>query len=240
MSETTVRLNKYLANLGLTSRRNIAELLKIKDVQVNGQKVVEIGVRVDPDKDVITIDGEAIKPDKTLVYFILNKPRGVISTAKDELGRKTVMSFVKTKERVYPVGRLDENTTGLILLTNDGELTNFLTHPKYHAPKTYEVIISDKISESKLNILKKGVFLKEEKTGPAEVDVLEENPKRTVLNITIHEGKNHQIRKMFSKLKLNIVALKRVAIGSLELGNLKIGESRQLTEEEVRELRKVV
>jgi 23S rRNA pseudouridine2605 synthase len=237
MANQTIRLNKYLANLGFISRRNMSDFLSKNVVLINGERVKEIGFRIDTQKDEIILNGERLERDQKLVYFILNKPKKVISTAKDEFGRKTVVDLIKSKERIYPVGRLDENTTGLILLTNDGDLTNLLTHPKFHAPKTYQVTISDQLTDSKKKALESGVNLKEGKTQPAQINILEQNPKRTVLEITIHEGKYHQVRRMFAKLKLNLLDLKRVAIGPLKLGSLELGRSRELTFEEIASLK---
>lgn len=229
-----IRLNKYLASIGLASRRKITELIKKEKVKVNNLITIEPGVKINPQKDKITFDGNDIVSKNTrLTYLILNKPKGIISTASDEMGRKTVLSLVNTKDRLYPVGRLDSESVGLILLTNDGELTNKLTHPRYHINKTYHVLITGKVPQGKLNTLRRGVILKDGKTASAEVRIVMNNIKSTLFEIVLHEGKNRQIRRMCAALKLNIISLKRVAIGPIELGNLKPGESRPLTDAEI-------
>jgi 23S rRNA pseudouridine2605 synthase len=233
-----IRVNKYLANLGLTSRRNIPQFLEEHILLVNGQRVDKPGARIDPDKDQISLDGKKLESQINYTYILLNKPRGVISSVKDEHGRKTVVDIVKSKERLYPVGRLDQDTTGLLLLTNDGELTQRLTHPSSHIAKTYLAVLSGQVPKAKLGILRKGVKLKDGLTAPAEVEVREESQKRSVLELTIYEGRNHQIKRMLSVLKLNLISLKRVKIGDLSLGELKIGEFRELSQAEVRSLKK--
>jgi 23S rRNA pseudouridine2605 synthase len=242
-----VRVNKFLANLGFSSRRNISQFLKEHILLVNGKRISKPGVRVDPEKDQVLLDGQELEVKKEYIYIILYKPKGVISSVKDEHGRKTVVDLVKSSERIYPVGRLDQDTTGLILLTNDGELTQKLTHPSSHVPKTYMATLTGAVPKRKLEVLRSGVNLKDGKTQPAEVEVLEppsakamggkENPKRSVLKITIYEGRNHQIKRMLAVLKLNLISLKRVGIGNIELGDLKIGEFRELSEEEVDDLK---
>lgn len=237
MSE--IRINKFLANLGFTSRRNISQFLKDHNLVVNGKRVDKPGTRVFPDKDQIILDGKKLEEKKEFIYIILNKPKGVISSVKDEHGRKTVVDLVKSKERLYPVGRLDQDTTGLILLTNDGAITQKLTHPSSHVPKTYLAAVSNQVPKVKLDIIRKGVKLKDGKTQPAEVEIIEENPKRIVLKLTIYEGRNHQIKRMLSVLKLNLISLKRIKIGNLELGDLKMGEFREISQSEVDNLKRV-
>lgn len=231
-----VRLNKFLANSGFTSRRKVSELLNRKAVIVNGEVVLEPGVRINPQKDKILVFGSEVEKP-TLKYYVLNKPKGVISSVSDEHGRKTVVDLLRTRERVYPVGRLDASSTGLILLTNDGELANKLTHPRYEVEKTYEVLVTDRVTDRHLYNLRTGITLKEGKTTPAKVKVLNYQGTKTWIEITIHEGMNHQVKRMFAKLKLNVLELKRVSIGGIALGSLHIGESRELTNQEIATLR---
>ncbi len=230
--DNTIRLNKYLAHLGLTSRRSTVEILKKDRVTINGKRAMEPGIRLNPKKDKVLINGKEVKTPE-FIYLILNKPKGVLSTASDELGRKDVVSMVNSQERLYPVGRLDKDSQGLILLTNDGELANKLTHPRYHTAKTYEVLIKGNVSENKLNKLKNGVKLKDGLTSPSKIRVLGTDFNNTLLEMTLFEGKNRQIRRMCSALFLELISLKRVAIGNLKMGNLKVGEFRQLTEKEI-------
>lgn len=234
-----MRINKYLAHSGVGSRRKIDELIMQQKITVNG-KIAKPGDRVG-DNDVIFVEGKQIAVDhQNFTYIILNKPKGVISTAEDEFGRKTVVDFVKSSERLYPVGRLDENSTGLILLTNDGDLTYRLTHPKYHIPKTYELLIQGSVPANVLEKFETGVELKDGITSPAQVEVLWERDNRTLLKLTIHEGWYHQIRRMCAALNLELIDLKRVSIGFLKLGSLPTGKSRALKIEEILQLKKEV
>ncbi len=235
--DKTIRLNKYLANAGVVSRRKVGALVKDGKILVNGEKALELGQRIDPEKDEIMVDGQEVKPSSHLVYIALNKPEGVVSTTSDEMGRKTVTDLIESKVRLYPVGRLDSDSIGLILLTNDGELTHKLTHPKYHIDKTYYVMIRGKITQDQLNHLSEGVHLKDGLTAPAQVKILEEFAHTTKLEFIIHEGKNRQIRRMLAYFNIEILELKRIAIGKVQLGDLKEGEWRNLTDEEVSSLR---
>lgn len=211
----------------------------IKDgqVKVNGQISTQAGILINPEQDQVEVNGKVIKPQTGLVYLALNKPLGVVSTTADDLHRPTVIDLVKSKARLYPVGRLDEDSSGLILLTNDGQLTNHLTHPSHHISKTYHVVIQGKVSPDQVNLLSTGVYLKEGKTSPAQVKILETSNKKTLLEITIHEGRNRQIRRMCGNLNLDLLELKRISIGSLQLGDLKLGQSRALTDQEISDLK---
>lgn len=237
MPDNTIRLNKYLANAGVVSRRGIKELLKKGLILVNGIKVTEPGLRINPDKDKIRVSGEEIIKNANFVYKILNKPLHVYSTTADEQGRTTVVDLVKSPINLYPVGRLDADSIGLILLTNDGELTHKLTHPKYHIPKTYEVLIKGKITNSQLEKLKNGIILKDGKTLPAEAKILEEFKFTTKVEIVLHEGRNRQIRRMMGALRIEVLELKRVGIGNIKLNNLSEGKSRDLDQKEILELK---
>ncbi|HLL60826.1 MAG TPA: pseudouridine synthase [Candidatus Nitrosocosmicus sp.] len=235
---TTIRLDSYLSGQGYASRRKIEEFLKENKVMINGQPGREPGFRINPLRDKILINGQPVyKPQ--LEYYILNKPKNVISTSLDEHSRRTVVSMVPSKERLFPVGRLDAESSGLILLTNDGDLANKLTHPKYHIPKTYEVLILGGIPETKLQKLRTGVRLRDGMTAPADVIIIKHIGDKTFLKITLYEGRNRQIRRMCGLLGLDLIDLKRISIGPIELGNLRPGQSRKLTKQEVDELKKV-
>jgi len=237
LTENTIRLDKYLSSQGIASRRNVSHFLKTNLVVVNDNKAEKSGLRIDPKKDKITINGESVKKP-ILEYWILNKPKGVISTAKDENERETVVSLVKSTQRLFPVGRLDKSTTGLIILTNDGDLTNKITHPRYHLAKTYQAEIAGKVPLQKLEMIKNGVPLEDGTTAPAKAKVLKENPQSTLLEITLFEGKNRQIRRMCQALLLSLYSLERISIGPIKLKNLKQGVCRQLTKKELFLLKK--
>ena len=228
----SIRLNKYLAHVGVSSRRKVNELIKQGRVKVNGG-IALLNHRVNP-QDVILLDDKLIKSKQEFVYILLNKPKGVISTTKDEFSRKSVIDLVETKNRVFPVGRLDASTTGLILLTNDGDLTYKLTHPKFGIPKTYYVTVTGEVGNEALDKLSNGVYLKEGRTSQAEVKILGIDGNRTILELTIHQGWNHQIRRMCAVLNLHVIGLKRVGIGKIGVGELKLGEYRNLTQGEVK------
>ena len=236
MQDSTTRLNKYLANLGICSRRDVKHFLKLESVTVNGEQAKEPGIRINPYHDTIHINGKVIKPPQ-LVYYLLNKPKGVVSTTADEYGRKNVISYIKSKERIYPVGTLDKDTTGLIILTNDGELTNMLTHPKYHVNKVYRVLVKGRVNAAQLKALRNGVLLSDGITSPAEVKIVTEKPHESVLEITIHEGRNRQIRRMCETVSLQLLELQRIKFGPLVIGKLEPGQYRQLTRDEIQTLK---
>lgn len=235
-----IRLDKYIANSGIVSRRKVKELIKNGEVLINGEGAKEQGQRIDPEKDKVEVLGKKLKKNANYNYVILNKPLGVLSAAFDPEGRTTVTSLVKSNIRLYPVGRLDADSIGLILLTNDGELTHKLTHPKFHIPKTYEVLVKGKVSEYKLNLLRNGVVLKDGITSKAQVKILEEFKFTTKMELIIYEGRNRQIRRMCGKLELEVLELKRVKIGSIELANLAPGKNRTLSQKEINSLKEAV
>lgn len=239
MNDITTRVNKYLANLGICSRRDVKQLLKQQTLIVNGKQVKEPGERINPYKDTITLNGKKIKPPK-LVYYLLNKPKGIISTTADEYGRTNVTKFIPTTERIYPVGRLDKDTTGLLILTNDGTLTNQLTHPKYHVDKVYALTIQGSLNREQLRALRHGVLLEDGITAPAEVKIIHENNTRSLAHMTIHEGRNRQIRRMCGTVGVNLRELKRIAFGPIKLVNLKEGNYRELSSKEISLLQKAV
>jgi pseudouridine synthase len=231
-TDKTVRIDKFLASQGIASRRTIAEILQKHVVTINGKRVIEPGERFDEKKDKMLFDGEKLE-QPPFVYIKLHKPKDVISTASDEFGRKTVVSLVAHTQRLYPVGRLDQDTTGLLLLTNDGELANRLTHPRYHIPKVYELTIAGRVSTEKLIRLQKGVKLEDGVTAPAQAKIIQELGNKTIVEVVLHQGKKRQIRRMCEALHLPLLALKRLAIGPIQLGDLSEGKYEALTGKEV-------
>ena len=231
-----VRLQKFLAESGVASRRKSEELIDQGKVKVNG-RVAMIGDKIDPKKDTVTVNGKKIVKTKTFTYIVLHKPRGFITTMSDEKDRKCVAELIKDVDgRVYPVGRLDKDSEGLLLFTNDGAFANAMTHPTKHVPKTYRVTVRPSISEEQITALTQGVIIDDRKTAPAEVRVVTKEEGRVVLEIILYEGRNRQIRKMCEEVGLEVARLKRPAIGSIKLGMLKQGAWRNLTEDEDRKL----
>jgi len=230
--EETERLNKYLANLGICSRRNVENFLKENNVTVNGKRVIEPGIRINPASDTILLNGNKINKPK-FVYYLLNKPKGIVSTTSDEFGRKNVISLIHINERIYPVGRLDKDTSGLLILTNDGELTNHLIHPRYHVDKVYRLKINGQASEAQLKALRNGVFLDDGITSPAKASILKIKGRASELKMIIHEGRNRQIRRMCETVGIHLLELQRTKFGPISLGELKEGEYRALTEKEI-------
>ncbi|MGN0796337.1 MAG: pseudouridine synthase [Christensenellales bacterium] len=228
-----IRLNKYLADSGVCSRRKADELISEGRVAINSKKVTELGTMVNEDNDTVTVDKRKVTPVKELTYIMFNKPKGCVTTVSDDLGRKTVFDFIDLKKRLFPVGRLDYDSEGLLLLTNDGELAQKLTHPSSEIPKNYIVKIEGEIVESDLAIIRKGVTIDGEKFGRAKVKVTGFENGLTRLEVTIFEGKNREIRRMFSAVEKNVVFLKRVSIGNLRLGGLSRGKYRFLNDKEI-------
>jgi 23S rRNA pseudouridine2605 synthase len=231
-----MRLNKYIATAGVASRRSSDELIKEGRVAVNGNIVTDLATVVDVEIDQITVDGKSIHVKTKDVYVMLHKPANYVTTVKDEKGRDSVIDLVKMSERIFPVGRLDYDTTGLLLLTNDGELSFRLAHPKYGIDKTYVALLNKKISEQELSVLRKGVVLIDGKTAPCKAVKL--SP--TLVEITIHEGKNKQIKRMFRKLGFKVRELHRSKYGTLQLAKLKYGQWRHLHTQEVQALKRAV
>lgn len=230
------RLQKVIANSGVASRRKAEELIKDGRVKVDGEVITELGTKVSKN-NVVEVDNVKISTEEK-VYFLLNKPRGVVTTAKDEHGRRTVVDLIDCEKRIYPVGRLDYDTTGLLILTNDGEFTNNITHPKNKIDKTYVAKINGILTIADIMKLKKGVNLDDGKTAPAKVKVksVDSRTKSSLIEITIHEGKNHQVKRMFEVLGYEVLKLKRERIGFLTLKGLASGEYRSLTHKEVTKL----
>lgn len=230
------RLQKVLAQAGVASRRAVEKMILEGRVEVNGT-VAELGMKVGPE-DHITVDGKAIRRREGLVYIVLNKPAGYITTARDTHSRQTVMELLKDMPiRVYPVGRLDKDTEGLLLLTNDGELANRLMHPSSHVPKTYLVVVEGVLTQENIRALEQGVELYDGKTLPAKVENVERTSRQTSFLLTIVEGRNRQIRRMCGSLGRKVTYLKRLSIGGLTLGDLALGAYRHLTSVELESLR---
>lgn len=230
-----VRLQKYIAMSGIVSRRAAEVMIEEGRVKVNGKKVTEQGIKVETGRDTVTVDNKPVEIKDKKYYIMLNKPAGYVSTAKDQFDRPTVVDIVKEEvgTRIFPVGRLDYETEGLLLMTNDGDFTYKITHPKFQKDKTYIAVINGGIAIPDLNRLRKGVKVEDYTTSPAQVEIMDAVGGKTAIKITIHEGRNRQVRKMFDALGYTVIALKRIKIGELELGNLPVGRWRHLTSHEI-------
>lgn len=228
-----LRLNKFLSNSGVASRRKCDEIIASGKVTVNGKVVTEIGSQINEKKDKVMVEGKAVCLPSSFVYIKLNKPKGYACTASDEKGRKTIYDLVDCEERLFSIGRLDYNTEGLIILTNDGDFANKVSHPRYDVEKEYRVTIEGKIKESELAVLRKGVVVDGQKMPPAKVKLLSQDENVSKISVVINEGQNRQVRRMFEAIGREIKLLKRVRIGSVRLGGLSRGQWRDLTEEEL-------
>lgn len=231
------RLQKIIAQSGYCSRRKAEELIVDGKVKVNGKVITELGTKVDYN-DTISINGKPLNNKEEKIYYLLNKPRGVITSVKDEKDRKTVLDFIPNDKRVYPVGRLDYDTTGVLLLTNDGELTNLLTHPKNHVEKTYIAKVEGLVMKQDLEKLCNGVMIDGKKTSKAKARIkkMDKKTNHTLVELVIHEGRNHQVKKMFEAIGYNVLKLKREKFSFLNTNGLKSGEYRQLSIKEVKKL----
>ena len=232
------RLQKIIAASGYCSRRKAEELILARRVSVNGVLVDTLGTKAD-ENDEIAIDGKVISKSEEKVVYLLNKPKNVISSASDDRGRKTVVDLIDSRYRLYPLGRLDYDSSGLLLLSNDGELMQKLIHPKYEVEKTYEVTIDGFISEKQIETIEKGVKIEDYVSAPAKVNLISYNDKKpsSFLEVTIHEGKNREIRKMFEAVGFTVTKLHRIKEATIELGDLKSGEYRRLKPFEIKKLR---
>ncbi|MCI6354571.1 pseudouridine synthase [Eubacterium coprostanoligenes] len=233
-----VRLQKFMAEQGVASRRKSEDLIRAGKVKVNGH-VAEIGMKINPRKDLVTVGKQKLTnvKNRKMVYVMLNKPRGYVTTVSDELGRKTVMDLLPDFGcRIYPVGRLDKDSEGLLLLTNDGSFTNCMTHPSHEYAKVYRVTVRPAVNDDILFNLRNGIEIDGRMTAPCEVTVLTEEENRVVLEFILHEGRNRQIRKMCESQGLEVAKLKRISIGPVKLGMLKQGDYRELTEQDVKKL----
>ena len=238
------RLQKFLAECGVASRRKCEEYILQEKVQVNGQTVTELGIKINPEDDEITFDGNKVKPEEKKIYILLNKPIGYVTTSDEQFGRDKVLDLVKVKERIVPVGRLDMYTSGALILTNDGEFINKITHPKNEIEKTYNVTLNGIITQEDANKLKNGVEIEENnekvKTGKAKVKILKTDEEKNIsrIQITIHEGKNREVRKMCEAIDKKVLALHRAKIGNLDVKDLKLGTYRYLTKSDLKKIEK--
>jgi 23S rRNA pseudouridine2605 synthase len=233
-----MRLNKYLAACEVASRRGAEAYILEGRVTLNGQRVKELGIIVNENKDIVKVDGKQVQPRLKKVYILLNKPKGVITTVKDEFDRKSVMDIVKVRERVYPVGRLDRNSEGLLLLTNDGLMANRLTHPQFKVVKTYRAKLDKPFEQEDFAELTSGIELEDGKTAPCRARFYSDTPDR--IELQMREGRNRQVRRMFEALGYEVKALKRTSFGPLNLRNLNRSEWRLLSMTEVMQLRQAV
>jgi 23S rRNA pseudouridine2605 synthase len=234
---TRERLQKYLARCGVASRRASEQIIVGGRVRVNGERADELGTTVDPDRDRIEVDGRRVQPPATRSYVALHKPIGVVSTASDPRGRRTVVDLVPGSARLFPVGRLDYDSEGLILLTDDGDLALHLTHPRHNVEREYRALLGGDVTDAILERLSSGIELDGKPTAPATFERLEMHPDGTWVRVVLHEGRNRQIRRMVEAVGLKVVRLVRVRVGSLRLGSLAPGDWRQLSTAEVAALR---
>ena len=233
-----MRLQKYLASCGVASRRKSEELITAGLVSVNGEKVVELGAAIDPEKDVVQVSGKIVQPEKKY-YFLFNKPSNVLCTAGNPRDRKTVYDYFKDIDsRLFTVGRLDYKTSGLIIVTNDGDFAQHISHPRFEKEKEYTVRITGYISDEDIKALGRGMYVDDYRTAPAEVNLILRSEKSSAFNIVIREGRNRQVRKMVERLGHKVSFLQRIRIAQIEIGNLKEGNFRELTKEEIALLKK--
>ena len=228
-----IRLQKHMADCGVASRRKAEEMIAAGQVKVNG-RVASIGDKINPKTDTVSVNGRKLSKDKNYVYLMLNKPRGFVTTMSDEMDRKCVAQLVAdVGKRIYPVGRLDRESEGLLLFTNDGEFANAMTHPSRHIAKNYRVSVKPAITEEQLTTLTSSMMIDGKRTMPADVRIVTRETDRTTLDIILYEGRNRQIRRLCEEAGLETARLKRTAIGQLQLGGLKPGEYRYLTHDEI-------
>ncbi|MDH4219268.1 MAG: rRNA pseudouridine synthase [Candidatus Aminicenantes bacterium] len=236
-----IRLNKFLAQAGVASRREADRMIAEGRVSVNGEIVESLGTLIDEKTDKVRVDGKRIKSDTSHIYLLLNKPSGYLVTAKDPFQRPTVMDLLPSlKKRIYPVGRLDFDSEGLLLLTNDGDLAHRLMHPRFRVKKEYLIRVKIKPDSSSLVRLEKGIYLDGKKTAPAKIRILSTTKRGTLIKVELHEGRKRELRRMFEAVGHNVLSLKRVSFGSLSLGGLKKGAWRHLKREELARLKKDV
>ena len=234
------RLQKVMAEYGVASRRKSEEMIYAGKVKVNGRLVTEPGLKIDKDRDVIEVDGEIIKSPEKKIYILLNKPSGYITSVRDQFGRPTVLDLLKgISTRVFPIGRLDYDTEGLLILSNDGELTYRITHPKHSIDKTYRALVRGEADKSDIKIFERGMAIEDYITAPAKMEIVRYSKGNSVIDITIHEGRNRQVRKMCSAIGHEVIRLRRIKIGDIGLGGLKTGEWRYLRDSEIRYLKKL-
>lgn len=231
-----IRLQKYLSECGVASRRKSEELIEQKSVKING-RIAVLGDKVNPYKDKVHVRGKLVKQVKEKVYIMLHKPRGFITTMSDEQGRKCVADLVKdAPTKVYPVGRLDKDSEGMLLMTNDGDFSNLMMHPRSHVSKTYRVTVRQPLDESAIDRMSAGIVIDGRMTAPCEIEIIEKDDNRVVLKFVLYEGRNREIRKLCEAVGLEVIRLKRIAIDTLKLGMLQQGKWRELQENEVKRL----
>lgn len=232
-----VRLQKYLSQCGVASRRKAEELIRMGRILVDGLVVTDMGVKITPGKNIVSCDGRAIALQERMLYILLNKPKGYVTTLSDPQGRPIVTSLLKDfPERLFPVGRLDLDTEGALILTNDGDFAQKIQHPSHEITKTYEAIVAGHPSQIKLEQLEKGILLEERLTAPAKLSVLKKNRHSTLVEITIHEGRKRQVRKMFEAVGNPVLQLKRIAYGKLKLHKLPTGKFRILSTKDLEKI----
>lgn len=234
-----IRLNKFLAQCGLGSRRKCDELIQAGKITVNGKVIKTLGFQVDDQHDEVVYEGMPLSPVESKIYILLNKPVGYVTTVKNGWGRKPVTELIPLKQRIFPVGRLDKDTEGLLLLTNDGNLCHILTHPKFHIDKIYQAKIDKRISLDDIKKLEQGVILETGVTAPCNVEILAADKTGCTLNIILREGKKRQIRRMFQTLGYSVVRLVRLQFANLTLDNLPVGKWRFLTTKEITNLKQI-
>ncbi len=235
-----MRLQKYMAKCGVASRRKSEKIITNKRVKVNGRIINKLGYKVDIDRDIVEVDDRKISLEKKLIYILLNKPEGYITTVDDQFDRNTVLDLISgIKQRIYPVGRLDYDTSGLLLLTNDGDLTYKLTHPKHEIKKVYVAKIKGIPNETELNKFRNGLKIDNYVTSKANISIKKVVNKNSIVQIEIHEGKNRQVRKMCDKINHQVLTLKRIAMGKIYLNDLNKGNWRFLTNKEVKYLKTI-
>ncbi len=236
-----IRLNKFLAQAGVASRREVDKMIVGGKIKVNGRVVRTLGTKIDDEKDRVEFEDKRVDREEEMVYLVLNKPPGYLVTLKDPFQRPTIKVLLPSlEERIYPVGRLDYDSEGLLLLTNDGELAHRLAHPRYRVPKKYIVEVRGVPDSSKISRLEKGIALDGKKTAPARIARLSESAKKTLLRIEIHEGRKREVKRMFEAIGHRVLHLKRVGFGGLRLGKLQTGKWRFLTRREVDSLKSKV
>ncbi|MGB9600805.1 MAG: pseudouridine synthase [Myxococcota bacterium] len=231
-----IRINKFVAGAGYASRRRVDELIIEGRIKVNGKPVLEPGIMIDPEVDIVTIDGEVISEEKEKVYILLNKPPKTICSSYDDKGRRTVIDLVNSRVRVFNVGRLDYDAEGVLLLTNDGELANMLTHPRYRVEKVYHVKIKGVMSPLKLMELKKGIHLRDGFIKPASVKVIKSTGINSWVEIVLNEGKYHEVKRLFEYIGYDVIRLKRVEFAGLRVDDMPVGAYRELSPKEVKRL----
>ncbi|GAB6087837.1 pseudouridine synthase [Alkaliphilus crotonatoxidans] len=234
-----MRLQKFLALGGVASRRGAEALIAEGKVLVNGKVITEMGFQIDPEQDTVTYNNHIVKIEETLIYVLMNKPKGYVTTVQDQFNRRKVTDLVEVPQRIFPVGRLDYHTSGLLLLTNDGELTYRLTHPKFKVEKVYRALVKGQPSAEALRAFERGLKIENYITSPAKINILSKREGNCLVEITLREGRNRQVRKMCDAIGHPVIELKRVKLGKLTLGSLREGQWRLLNREEIQYLKKL-